>query len=122
MSGTDTLYQQLREHLHTLGLTAAADRLAPALDAAERDKPLEQFDYSAQPGLDRRLIDDLATLRFVEEHANVLLIGPRGLVLASDERGPPRAWSTRAADRALPAAVVSRRRGMAQHTTLKPRT
>ena len=39
MSGTDTLYQQLREHLHTLGLQAAADRLAPALEAAERDKP-----------------------------------------------------------------------------------
>ena len=33
MSGTDTLYQQLREHLHTLGLRAAADRLAPALEA-----------------------------------------------------------------------------------------
>jgi len=39
MSATDTLYQQLREHLHTLGLQAAADRLAPALQAAERDKP-----------------------------------------------------------------------------------
>ena len=39
MSGTDTLYQQLREHLHTLGLHAAADRLAPALQAAEREKP-----------------------------------------------------------------------------------
>ncbi|MHB1865839.1 MAG: hypothetical protein ACYCPS_06835 [Candidatus Saccharimonadales bacterium] len=39
MSGTDTIYQQLREHLHTLGLNAAADRLAPALEAAERDKP-----------------------------------------------------------------------------------
>ena len=42
-------------------------------------KTLEQFDYSAQPGLDRRLIDDLATLRFIEEHANVLLIGPPGV-------------------------------------------
>jgi DNA replication protein DnaC len=115
VSGTDTLYQQLREHLHTLGLQAAADRLAPALEAAERDKPgyteflhdmlthevaalaerrlagrlrfaklparktLEQFDYAAQPGLDRRLIDDLATLRFIEENANVLLIGPPGV-------------------------------------------
>ena len=39
MSGTDTIYQQLREHLHTLGLNAAADRLAPALEAADRDKP-----------------------------------------------------------------------------------
>ena len=38
MSGKDTIYQQLREHLHTLGLNAAADRLAPALEAADRDK------------------------------------------------------------------------------------
>ena len=42
-------------------------------------KTLEQFDYAAQPGLDRRLVDDLATLRFVEEKANVLLIGPPGV-------------------------------------------
>ena len=35
----DTIYQQLREHLHYLGLRAAADTLAPALEAAERDRP-----------------------------------------------------------------------------------
>ena len=88
-----------------------ADALAPALDAAEREKPgytrflhdllqaevtateqrrldgrmrfaklpthktLEQFDFDAQPTLDRRLVEDLATLRFVQEKANVLLIG-----------------------------------------------
>ena len=39
MSGRDTLYQQVREHLHTLGLHAAADRLAPALEQADRDRP-----------------------------------------------------------------------------------
>jgi DNA replication protein DnaC len=42
-------------------------------------KTLEQFDFDAQPSLDRRLVDDLATLRFVEERANVLLIGPPGV-------------------------------------------
>ena len=42
-------------------------------------KTLEQFDFDAQPSLDRRLVDELATLRFVEEHANVLLIGPPGV-------------------------------------------
>ena len=36
---TDTLYQQLRGHLAYLRLPAVADRLAPALEAAERDKP-----------------------------------------------------------------------------------
>jgi DNA replication protein DnaC len=42
-------------------------------------KPLEQFDFDAQPSLDRRLVDELATLRFVQEKANVLLIGPPGV-------------------------------------------
>ena len=42
-------------------------------------KTLEQFDFSAQPTLDRRLVEDLATLRFIEEHSNVLLIGPPGV-------------------------------------------
>ena len=108
----DTIYQQLREHLAQLRLTTVADRLAPALEAAERDKPgytqflhdllaaevhateqrrlqgrlrfarlparktIEQFDFTAQPSLDPRLVEDLATLRFIEENANVLLIGP----------------------------------------------
>jgi DNA replication protein DnaC len=43
-------------------------------------KRLEEFDFDAQPSLDRRLVDELATLRFVEERANVLLVGPPGLV------------------------------------------
>jgi DNA replication protein DnaC len=112
---SDTIYQQLRGHLAYLKLAAAADQLAPALQAAERDKPgytqflhdllkievdaseqrrldgrmrfsklpahktLEQFDFDAQPTLDRRLVEDLATLRFVEEKANVLMIGPPDL-------------------------------------------
>ena len=111
----DTIYQQLRGHLAYLKLAAAADQLAPALQAAERDKPgytqflhdllatevnaseqrrldgrmrfsrlpahktLEQFDFDAQPTLDRRLVEDLATLRFVEEKSNCLLIGPPGV-------------------------------------------
>jgi DNA replication protein DnaC len=42
-------------------------------------KTLEQFDFDAQPTLDRRLVEDLATLRFVEEKSNCLLIGPPGV-------------------------------------------
>ncbi|HEY3942030.1 MAG TPA: IS21-like element helper ATPase IstB [Acidimicrobiales bacterium] len=40
---------------------------------------LEDFDFDAQPGVDRALIRDLATLRFVEEHGNALFIGPPGV-------------------------------------------
>ncbi len=40
---------------------------------------LGEFDFSAQPNLDRRLIEELATLRFVQERSNVLLIGQPGV-------------------------------------------
>ena len=43
-------------------------------------KTLEEFDFTAQPSLDRRLVDELATLRFIEEKANVLAIAPPDLV------------------------------------------
>jgi DNA replication protein DnaC len=43
------------------------------------DWRLEQFDFDAQPKLDRTVVRDLATLRFIEERANVLLIGPPGV-------------------------------------------
>src|SRR4051812_50152856 len=35
----ETVYQQLRAHVHDLRLTAVAEQLAPALENAERDKP-----------------------------------------------------------------------------------
>ncbi len=41
---------------------------------------LEEFDFTARPGIDRALVNELATLRFVEEKANLLLIGPPDLV------------------------------------------
>jgi DNA replication protein DnaC len=40
---------------------------------------LEDLDYDANPSLDRALITDLASLRFIEQAANVLLIGPPGV-------------------------------------------
>ncbi|MGH2545437.1 MAG: IS21-like element helper ATPase IstB [Actinomycetota bacterium] len=43
------------------------------------ERRLEDFDFDAQPTLDRRLVEDLATLRFVEERANLLLVGPPGV-------------------------------------------
>jgi DNA replication protein DnaC len=42
-------------------------------------KTLEEFDFDAQPTLDRRLIEELSTLRFVQEKANLLFIGPPGV-------------------------------------------
>ncbi len=40
---------------------------------------LADFDFSAQPSVDHKLIAELGTLRFVEDATNVLLIGPPGV-------------------------------------------
>jgi DNA replication protein DnaC len=56
-------------------------RLAGRLRFASLPSPwtLEDLDYDASPSLDRALINDLASLRFIEQAANVLLIGPPGV-------------------------------------------
>ena len=40
---------------------------------------LEDFDFDAQPSVDRKMVDELATLRFLEDATNVLFIGPPGV-------------------------------------------
>jgi len=42
-------------------------------------KTLEQFDFSFQPGIDKKIIRELAGLRFVERHENVIFSGPPGV-------------------------------------------
>ncbi|NEK86482.1 ATP-binding protein [Blastococcus saxobsidens] len=77
-----------------LGLTAALERLlALEVDATEARRlagrlrfaslpspaSLDDFDYDAAPGVDRALIQELATCRYLETATNVLLIGPPGV-------------------------------------------
>ena len=40
---------------------------------------LEDFDFDAQPSIDPQLVARLATLRFLEEGTNILLLGPPGV-------------------------------------------
>ena len=40
---------------------------------------LDDFDFSAQPSVDKKLMTELGTLRFLEDATNVLLIGPPGV-------------------------------------------
>lgn len=42
-------------------------------------KNLSQFDYSAQPGLDKRLIEELAVGRFLYDARSVVFLGPPGV-------------------------------------------
>lgn len=43
------------------------------------DKRLSQFEFDFQPSIDRAVIAELSTLRFVEEHRNALFLGPPGV-------------------------------------------
>src|SRR5215207_6190399 len=75
-------YTQFLHDLLDVEVTATEQRrLAGRLRLAgfPSQKTLEEFDFSAQPSLDRRLVDELATLRFIEEKANVIAIGPPGV-------------------------------------------
>ena len=60
---------------------AEARKLASRLHWAALPAPwrLEDYDYAAQPGADENLIRELATLRFIDEAANVVFIGPPGV-------------------------------------------
>ena len=40
---------------------------------------LTDFDFDAQPSVDRKLVSELGTLRFLDDATNILLIGPPGV-------------------------------------------
>jgi DNA replication protein DnaC len=110
-----SVYQQLRGHLATLKLTAAAEHLPSVLADAETQgwsttatlehllareveatearrlagrlrfaslptpATLADFDFDAAPGVDPKLINELATCRYLDTATNILLIGPPGV-------------------------------------------
>lgn len=42
-------------------------------------KTLEQFDFSFQPSIDTKVIDDLRTMRFIHNTENLIFLGPPGV-------------------------------------------
>jgi DNA replication protein DnaC len=75
-------YTQFLTDLLALEVTATEERrLSGRLRMAgfPSTKTLEEFDFTAQPTIDERLVRELATLRFIQEKANALLIGPPGV-------------------------------------------
>ena len=108
-------YQQLRGHLATLRLAAAAEALPRVLEEAAAEElghtamlehllaievaattarrlsrlerfaslpapwRLADFDFEAQPSVERAMVNELGTLRFLEDATNVLFIGPPGV-------------------------------------------
>lgn len=42
-------------------------------------KTLEDFDFSFQPSIEKRQLDELATMRFLENGENIVFLGPLGV-------------------------------------------
>jgi len=79
---TKATHQQFLERLLSVEVSSVEQRRRASLSRfASLPSPftLADFDFSAQPSVDKKLVDELATLRFVEDATNVLLIGPPGV-------------------------------------------
>jgi DNA replication protein DnaC len=73
---------QTLEHLLAIEVNTTEDRrLESRLRFAclPTEATLAGFDYDAAPGVDRKLITELKTCRYLETATNILLIGPPGV-------------------------------------------
>jgi DNA replication protein DnaC len=125
-------YTQFPHDLRAVEVQASQQRALQSrlrLAGFPSHKTLEEFDFDAQPTLDRRPIEELATLRFVRENANVLFIGPPGvgkttlaiaLALKAVHAGY-RVYYTTAADLVARTRQGSRPRPLATHDALLER-
>jgi len=95
MSRESSTYQSVRSHLAYLKLAAAAERLAPALEAAERERPSYADFLDSLPGAEveateaRRLERRLRLAGFPHRKA---------LVITSEEFRRPLTQSTRCSE------------------------
>jgi DNA replication protein DnaC len=80
--GQLTVLDALEQLMDAEAAAAEARKLASRLHWAALPAPwrLEDYDFAAQPGGDQSLIRELATLRFLDEAANVVFIGPPAMV------------------------------------------
>jgi DNA replication protein DnaC len=76
LSVIDAMEQLLAVEVHATEVRRLTGRLRFA--CLPHSWTLTDYDFAAQPGVDAKLITELATLRFLEDAGNVLLIGPPG--------------------------------------------
>ncbi len=74
-------YVDFLDHLLGAEIAARSERdiaMKTKLAHFPGTKTLEDFDFSFQPSIDERQVRELATMRFVHQGENVLLLGPPG--------------------------------------------
>ncbi len=74
MEVLDHLFEQEKKHKDA---TAIERRMKSAVFPVK--KTLEEFDFDFQPSIEKSVIEDLATLRFIHNAENVVLLGPPGV-------------------------------------------
>lgn len=94
-------------------------------------KRLDEFAFEAQPGLDRRLIEELATGRFLHEGRNIVFLGPPGVgkthlaialgVLAAEQGHRPYFISALEMARRLTKALAENRLHREMNTLTRPK-
>jgi DNA replication protein DnaC len=77
LAPTEFLALLLDDELERRSHQRLARRLAES--GCDEQKTLAAFDFAAAPGVQRSLVQDLATCAFVARHDNILLCGPTGV-------------------------------------------
>lgn len=78
----DWSYIEFVDHLFAEELAVRKERSLKARTRLARIpavKTLADFDFEAQPGVDRQLINELATLTFIDRTDNICFLGPPGV-------------------------------------------
>ena len=81
-TGSKLSHSAFLERLLAVEVDAVDDRRRASLARfASLPSPftLADYDFDAQPSVDRKLVSELGTLRFLEDASNVLFIGPPGV-------------------------------------------
>lgn len=77
MGYSDFLHGLIRDALKQKGETSSQRRIHLARFPFVRT--LEQFDFGFQPGVPRAVVEELATLRFIDRKENCVFLGPPGV-------------------------------------------
>ena len=81
-SAKDRPFMEILDHLleqETRNLKSRKVEMRLKYSGLPFRKNMEQFDFSFQPSIERKVLDDLMTMRFIHNNENVVFLGPPGV-------------------------------------------